>query len=82
MEPSERYGTRFLEVLADARGLEPPAIELPGESEPGATQMRHALPLLGGLLTLVFGGLAALGRRRRAPASQKRLPARAVDMSG
>ena len=48
MEPSERYGTRFLEVLADARGLEPPAIELPGESEPGATQMRHAL-LLGGL---------------------------------
>ena len=64
IEPSERYGPRYLEVLADILGAENPAVGDLDSSEPAATDERHALALLGGLVVLVIGGVAVVRRRR------------------
>jgi hypothetical protein len=64
IEPSERYGPRYLDVLADVRGAEQPVVEDLDSSEPAATDARHSLALLGGLVVLVVGGVAIARRRR------------------
>jgi hypothetical protein len=64
IEPSEKHGSRYLEVLADVVGAEYPAVEGLDSSEPAATDERHALALLGGLVVLLAGGAAMVRRRR------------------
>jgi Glycosyl hydrolase family 99 len=69
IEPSEKYGARELEVLADVLDAEGPVVADLDSSEPAATDENHALALLGGLVVLLVGGAAIVrGRRRRVTA--------------
>jgi hypothetical protein len=73
LEPSERHGDRYLDVVADIRGARGPELEGFDSSEPGATGSGYRIQLLIGILALLVGGLAlivrggARGRRRGAP---------------
>jgi phospholipase C len=70
-EPSERYGRRYLDVVADVRGARLPELPDFDSSEPAATEVNYGLPLLGGIAIFLAGGVLALVRRgrRRPPAS-------------
>jgi hypothetical protein len=63
IEPSETYGTRSLEVLADVLGGTAPVVPNFDSSEPGTTGTNYGLPVLGGLALLTFMGLAVVARR-------------------
>jgi MYXO-CTERM domain-containing protein len=69
IEPSERYGDRYLEITSDALGAGfRSKAELDSSDSPprAATGIRYGTPLLIGLLTLaVVVGAAAIRRRRR-----------------
>jgi hypothetical protein len=73
VEPSERYGGRYLDVVADIRGAQGPEVEGFESSEPGATGPGYGVQLLISVLALLAGGLAlmvrrgARGRQRRSP---------------
>jgi hypothetical protein len=69
VEPSERYGSRYLEVVADARGARLPELRDFDSSEPAATGVNYGLPLLGGVALFFVAGFLVLLRR-----SQRRLP--------
>jgi len=64
IEPSEKHGTRELEVVADVLGADGAVASELDSSEPAATDARHALALLGGVLLLALGGVASLRRRK------------------
>jgi hypothetical protein len=66
MEPSRRYGSRYLEVLADIRHASGPKAADFDSSEPGTTGSRSGLPLLLGLVLLIVGGFAITLRRASA----------------
>ena len=68
VEPSQRYGSRYLDVVADARGARVPELRDFDSSEPAATGVNYGLPLLGGVALFVVG-ILLLGRR-----SQRRHP--------
>ena len=77
VEPSERYGRRYLDVIADVRGARPPELRDFDSSEPAATGVSYGLPLLGGIALFLAGTLLLLVRRgrrrlRRSPALTRR----------
>jgi hypothetical protein len=63
VEPSEKYGTRYLQVLADVRGAPGPNADDFDSSEPGTTGSQTGLPLLIGLALLIVGGIVLTLRR-------------------
>jgi hypothetical protein len=63
IEPSQDYGTRYLEVLADILGGVAPSATDFDSSEPAATGISYGLPLLGGLVALIAAGLVIVVRR-------------------
>ncbi len=73
VEPSRDYGTRYVEVVADILGGVAPSGEVApvadfDSSASAATGASYGLPLLGGLLALIVGGLLlAAWRRSRRP---------------
>jgi phospholipase C len=69
VEPSQRYGSRYLDVVADVRGARLPEARDFDSSEPAATGVNYGLPLLGGVALFFVGGLLVLLRR-----SKRRLP--------
>jgi hypothetical protein len=64
VEPSRRYGWRYLRVLADVRGARLPPREF-DSSEPAATGTNYVVPLLGGVALFIGGSLVLLVRRAR-----------------
>jgi hypothetical protein len=71
VEPSQRYGSRYLDVVADARGARLPELRDFDSSEPAATAVNYGLPLLGGVALFFVAGFLMLlrrARRRLAPA--------------
>jgi phospholipase C len=69
VEPSERYGSRYLDVVADVRGARLPELGDFDSSEPAATGVNYGLPLLGGVALFFVAGFLVLLRR-----SRRRLP--------
>lgn len=68
IEPSEEYGERYLEVLAEIQGAEAPMAQSPDSSEPGDTVRALTIAQLGaiGLVSLLFlGALIRLVWRSR-----------------
>ena len=65
IEPSETHGRRYLDVVADALGARPPAVEL-DSSEPGDTggSVRYVMLVLGGFGGLTVAAQALIVRRR------------------
>ncbi len=69
VEPSRNYGTRYVEVVADILdGVAPSGEVAPvadfDSSASAATGTSYGLPLLGGLITLIVGGMAITAWRR------------------
>ncbi len=64
IEPSQKYGPRYLEVIADVLGGVAPTAGDIDSSEPGAISAGYGLPLLGGVLALLMVSLGALAWRR------------------
>jgi hypothetical protein len=76
VEPSQKYGGRYLSVLADARGAPGPKVESFDSSDPGSGSgggLSHTLPLVGGLLLLIGGGIGVTLRRERRRADAGRV---------
>jgi Glycosyl hydrolase family 99 len=74
IEPSERYGARFLEVLADIRGARAPRVEaFDSSSEPATSAKGYGPVVLGAFALIVVGGVIVLLRRqpRRRPNRRK-----------
>jgi phospholipase C len=65
VEPSEKYGSHYLDVLADARGARLPQLPEFDSSEPAATGFGYGLPLLGGIAAFLAGTFLLLMRRTR-----------------
>jgi hypothetical protein len=65
IEPSQRYGSRYLEVFADIRGAKPPRVEVFDSSgEPAASAKGYGPVVLGAFLLIVVGGAIFLLRRQ------------------
>lgn len=64
IEPSERYGSRYLEVLADMRGAKAPEIQSFDSSEPASTATSYGPVVIGALVILIGIGLFFVLRRR------------------
>jgi hypothetical protein len=66
IEPSRRYGARYLQIVASLLGARAPAVEGFDSSDPGnVTDVAYGLPVLGGFTLLLVCGGAAVARRRR-----------------
>ncbi|MEA2449208.1 MAG: hypothetical protein QOG63_1140 [Thermoleophilaceae bacterium] len=74
VEPSQNYGTRYLDVLADIRGAPGPSSTDFDSSEPGTTGSQSGIPLLIGLVLLIVGGIALTLRRGSRPRGDSRPP--------
>jgi hypothetical protein len=65
IEPSERFGSRYLRVMADIRGTRGPQIQEFESDEPGSTGVGQGVGVVAALVVLGFVGiLIARGRRR------------------
>jgi hypothetical protein len=64
VEPSRRYGFRYLRLLGDVRGARLPPPHEFDSSEPAATDVSYGLPLLGGFALLIVAGGVLLTLRR------------------
>jgi hypothetical protein len=65
IEPSGRFGGRYLNVVADYLNAEPPTIGDFDSSAPAATDVGYGLPLLFGLTLLAAAGIFLVSARRR-----------------
>ena len=73
IEPSLRYGSRYLEVLADIRGAKAPRVEIFDSSEPAASAKGYGPVVLGAFVLIVVAGAVFLLRRQpRRPGRAKR----------
>jgi hypothetical protein len=66
VEPSQKYGGRYLKVLADARGAPGPKVESFDSSDPGTGSgggASHTIPLVVSLILFIGGGLGLTLRR-------------------
>jgi hypothetical protein len=76
IEPSLRYDSRYLEVLADIRGAKPPRVEVfDSNSEPATSAKGYGPVVLGAFGLIVIGGAVFLLRRqpRRQPRPKRPL---------
>ena len=64
IEPSSAYGSRYLRLVGEVRGARLPELQEFDSSEPAATDVSYGVPLLGGLLVFLLGGVALLTLRR------------------
>ena len=64
IEPSRAYGSRYLRLVGEVRGARLPELQEFDSSEPAATDVSYGVPLLGGLLVFLLGGVALLTLRR------------------
>jgi MYXO-CTERM domain-containing protein len=64
IEPSEKYGARYLQVLADIRGTEAPKVAEFDSSEPASSAKSYGPPVIGALAILLLGAVLLLIRRR------------------
>jgi hypothetical protein len=65
IEPSLRYGSRYLEVLADIRGAKAPRVDIFDSSgEPAASAKGYGPVVLGAFILIVLGGGIFLLRRQ------------------
>jgi Glycosyl hydrolase family 99 len=65
IEPSGRYQGRYLHVLADYLGADPPTIENFDSDAPAATDLGYGVPLLFALTLLAAAGIFLASARRR-----------------
>lgn len=65
IEPSGRFGGRYLRVVADYLNAEPPTIGDFDSSAPAATDVGYGLPLLFGLTLIAAAGIFLVSARRR-----------------
>jgi hypothetical protein len=72
VEPSEKNGTRYLDVLADIRGAPGPSAADFDSSDPGTTGSHSGIPLLVGLVALIVGGVLVTLRRGGGSSTPKR----------
>ena len=74
IEPSLRYGSRYLEVLADIRGAKRPRVEVfDSNSEPATSAKGYGPVVLGAFVLIVVGaGIFLLRRQPRRPGRPKR----------
>jgi phospholipase C len=63
VEPSERYGSHYLDVVADVRGATPADVQDFDSSEPAATGVSYGVPLLGGVALFLAASFLLLVRR-------------------
>jgi hypothetical protein len=68
LEPSQNFGSRYLQVLADIRGATVPAMNNFDSSEPAHVEIRHPgsskLLSMGTLTAVVLMSLTRIVRRR------------------
>jgi hypothetical protein len=64
IEPSERYGARYLQVLADIRGAKPPKIGSFDSSEPASTATSYGPVVIGAFVLLMIALVLYVLRRR------------------
>jgi glycosyl hydrolase family 99 len=64
IEPSEKYGARYLQVVADIRGTKPPKVESFDSSEPASTARSYGPPVIGAALILLGAAFLMVLRRR------------------
>jgi hypothetical protein len=65
IEPSQRYGARYLQVLADIRGTKAPKIsDFDSSNEPASSAKSYGPVVIGALLALIVGALFIALRRR------------------
>jgi Glycosyl hydrolase family 99 len=67
IEPSEKFGARYLEVLADIRGAKPPKVQSFDSSEPASTARSYGPPVIGAALIIILAAVFVGVRRRRVP---------------
>ncbi|WP_430981077.1 endo-1,3-alpha-glucanase family glycosylhydrolase [Thermalbibacter longus] len=76
IEPSEKYGARYLEVLAQIRGLPAPDVGNFDSDAPAATGAGYGLPMIGAMVLLLIASLAAIvwreAYRRKQPVDSGR----------
>jgi hypothetical protein len=65
VEPSDKYGSRYLEVVADLRGASAPQMPEFVSDEPGSTGVGSGIGAVGTLLVVVVAGLLLIRRRRQ-----------------
>ncbi len=65
IEPSEQYGSRYLEVVSDLRGTTAPEIRDFSSDEPGSTGSGPGIGAAGTLLVVFIAGLLIVRHRRR-----------------
>ena len=64
IEPSERFGTRYLNVVSDTLGAPGPIVAEFDSDAPAATGTTHGLPLLLGIAVLLVSGFYVGAKRR------------------
>jgi hypothetical protein len=75
IEPSQRYGSRYLEVLADIRGAKAPRVEVFDSSEPATSAKGYGPVVLGAfVLLLITGAFVFLRRQPRRPRRRRDRP--------
>jgi hypothetical protein len=77
VEPSVRYGRRYLGVVASILGAPRPSVSEFDSSDPGnVTDVSYGLPIIAGFSVLLIGGGALAARRRRNGNRSHRRPRR------
>src|SRR4029453_10293351 len=72
IEPSLRYGSRYLEVLADIRGAKAPHVEIFAPGDPATSAKGYGPVVLGAFVLIVLTGAVYLIRRQPRRARPKR----------
>jgi hypothetical protein len=67
IEPSERYGARYLQVLADIRGARAPQIQSFDSSEPASTAKSYGPVVIGAFVLILIALVFYVLRRRVEP---------------
>jgi hypothetical protein len=71
IEPSRKYGSRYLQVLAGVRGARLPELRNFDSSEPAATGVNYGMPLFGGAALFLLGSFVFFARRVRRRTSSR-----------
>jgi hypothetical protein len=75
IEPSLRYGSRYLEVLADVRGARAPRVEVfDSDNEPATSAKGYGPVVLGAFVLILLSGVVLLVRRSPRRAGRPKKP--------